>query len=192
MNELKLQQFYDHLQKNPDCQKKANEFGDDTTALAAYALELGYAITAEDLTAFMSKAKQVFEAKWKELDTAKTTMSAGEKQFMEFSKLADTDTEVAKRIAELSKSPQELIAYGKGKGFSFDTNDMKEVAKKLMEQEEELSDEELEAVAGGSTMLLLVLAFMSAAVVGGAVVAGAGVAAGAGAVAVCVLSAQSD
>jgi len=192
MNELKLQQFYDHLQKNPDCQKKAKEFGDDTTALAAYALELGYAITAEDLTAFKSKAKQVLEAKWKELDTAKASLSDGAKQFMEFSKLADTDTEVAKRIAELSKSPQELIAYGKGKGFSFDTNDMKEVAKKLMEQEEELSDEELEAVAGGSTMLLLVLAFMSAAVVGGAVVAGAGVAAGAGAVAVCVMSAQSD
>ena len=191
MNELKLQQFYDHLQKNPDCQIKAKEFGDDTTALAAYALELGYAITAEDLTAFKSKAKQVLEVKWKELDTAKASLSAGAKQFMEFSKLSDTDAEVEKRITEASQNPQELIAYGKEKGFTFDTDDMKEVAKKIMEQEEELSDEELEVVAGGGTMLLLALAFMSAAAVGGAAVVG-GVAAGAAVAAVCVMSARSD
>jgi len=70
-------------------------------------------------------------------------------QFLEFSKLADTDPEVAKRITEASKSPQELIAYGKETGFTFDMRDMEEVAKKLIEQEEELSDDELEAAAGG-------------------------------------------
>jgi len=191
MNEQRLQQFYEHLQKNQDCLTKAKEFGGDMTALAVYAAELGYEITAEELTAFTSKVKQELEVKWKELDTAKTTLSAGEKQFMEFSKLADTDPEVAKRIAELSKSPQELIVYGKGKGFSFDTNDMKEVAKKLMEQEEELSDDELEAVAGGISVFV-VLAFIAVAVVGGAAVAGGVAAAGAAAVAICLTTASSS
>jgi len=153
MNEIKLQQFYEHLQKNQDCFAKAKEFGGDMTALAAYALGLGYEITAEEFAAFDSKVKQELEAKWKELDIGKTSMSDGAKQFMEFSKLADADTEVAKRITELYKSPQEMITYGKEKGFSFDTNDMEEVAKKLMEHDEELSDDELEAVAGGVTLL---------------------------------------
>ena len=191
MNELRLQQFYEHLQKNPDCLTKAKEFGDDMSALAAYAHDLGYEVTAEELTAFGDKAKQKLEVKWKELDTAKESLTDGAKQFMEFSKLADTDPEVAKRIAELSKSPQELIAYGKGKGFSFDTNDMKEVAKKLMEQEEELSDDELEAVAGGLSVFV-VLAFIAVAVVGGAAVAGGVAAAGAAAVAICLTTASSS
>ena len=153
MNELKLQQFYDHLQKKPECLSKAKEIGSDMTALSRYALELGYEVTAEELTAFSSKAKRVLEAKMKELETSKAALSDGAKQFMEFSRLADADPEVAKRITELFKSPQEMITYGKEKGFSFDTNDMEEVAKKLMEQEEELSDDELEAAAGGVTLL---------------------------------------
>ena len=153
MNELKLQQFYSHLVKNPDCFAKAKEFGDDMTALSRYALELGYEITAEDFTAFNDKAKQILEVKWKGLDTAKESLSDGAKQFLEFSKLADTDSEIAKQITETSKSPQEMIAYGKEKGFIFDAKDMEEVAKKLMEQDEELSDDELESVAGGVTLL---------------------------------------
>jgi len=97
---------------------------------------------------------------------------------MEFSKLAETDAEVEKRITEASKSPQELIAYGKEKGFTFDTDDMKEVAIKLMEQEEELSDDELEAVAGGLTVAIaFALGIVAAIVVTGGVVVGVGVSA---------------
>ena len=177
MNELKLQQFYDHIAKKPDCLKEVKKIGDDMTALAGYAHELGYDVTAEELTAFGSKAKQIIEAKWKEIEAGKESLSAGAKQFIAFSQLADTDPEVAKRITEASKSPQEMVAYGKEKGFTFDAQDMEEVAKKLMEQEEELSDEELEAVAGGTTLfVLLVVAGM------GAVGAAVGVAVGAGAV----------
>jgi len=153
MNELKIQQFYSHLIKNPGCLAKVKELGDDMTAIAAYACELGYEVTTDVLTAHNNKTKQVLEAKWKELDDGKESLSDGAKQFMEFSKLADADTEVAKRITEMYKSPQEMINYGKEKGYSFDTKDMEEVAKKFMEQEEELSDDELEAVAGGVTLL---------------------------------------
>ena len=165
MSGLKLQQFYNHLAKNPDKLSKVKKFDGDMTALAAYAHELGYEVTAEDLTAYNNKTKQALESKWKELDAGKASMSFGAKQFMEFSKLADTDEEVAMRITEASKSPQELIAYGKEKGFVFDTKDMKEVAKKLMEQEEELSDEELEAVAGGTTATFVVLGILAAGMV---------------------------
>jgi len=153
MKELNLQQFSNHLAQNPDCLAKAKEFGDDMAALAAYAHELGYEVTAEELTVFRSKTRQTNEAKWKEIETGKESLSDGAKQFLEFSKLADTDPEVEKRITKASKSPQELITYGKEKGFTFDTKDMEEVAKKLMEQEEELSDEDLEAVAGGITVV---------------------------------------
>jgi len=165
MNEKKLQEFSNHLAKNPQCLEKAKEFEGDMTALAAYARELGYEVTAEELTAFRSKQRKALETKLKELDAGKASMSFGAKQFMEFSKLADTDEEVAMRITEASKSPQELIAYGKEKGFVFDTKDMKEVAKKLMEQEEELSDEELEAVAGGTTATFVVLGILAAGMV---------------------------
>jgi len=178
MNELKLQQFKNHLAQNPECLEKAKSFGGDMAALAAYARELGYEVTAEELTAFRSKTRKALETKLKELETDKASLSDGAKQFMEFSKLAETDAEVEKRIAEASKSPQELIAYGKEKGFVFDTDDMKEVAKKLMEQEEELSDEELEAVAGGITAAVAVgLLIVGAIGVVGGVAVGVGVAA---------------
>ena len=172
MNELKLQHFYDHLAKNPACRTRVKEIGGDMTALAAYARELGYEITAEELTVFTGKAKQMLEIKWKEIEASNESLSGGAKQFMAFSQLADTDPEVAKKIAEASKSPQDMITYGKEKGFIFDEKDMEEVAKKLMEQEEELSDEELEAVAGGTTLaVLFVISVMGAvgAVVGVAV-----------------------
>jgi len=178
MNELKLQQFKNHLAQNPQCLEKAKSFGGDMAALAAYAHELGYEVTAEELTAFRSKTIQALEVKMKELEADKTSLSAGAKQFMEFSKLAETDAEVEKRITEASKSPQELIAYGKEKGFTFDTDDMKEVAIKLMEQEEELSDDELEAVAGGLTVAIaFALGIVAAIVVTGGVVVGVGVSA---------------
>ena len=176
MNEQILQRFYDYLVKNPDCLAKAKEFGDDMTALAAYAHELGYDVTAEAFMEFKSKARQTNEAKWKEFETSKGSLSVGAKQFLEFSKLADTDPEVEKRITKASKSPQELIVYGKEKGFTFDTKDMEEVAKKLMEQEEELSDDELEAVAGGITLVGLAAVGLIAVVgvmAGGVVAVGA-------------------
>ena len=172
MNEKKLQEFSNHLAKNPQCLEKAKEFEGDMTALAAYARELGYEVTAEELTAFRSKTRKALETKLKELEASKESMSAGAKQFMEFSMLAETDEEVAKQITAASKNPQELIAYGKEKGFVFDTDDMKEVAKKLMEQEEELSDDELEAVAGGATVAIaFALGIVGAVVLVGGIVA---------------------
>ena len=181
MNETKLQQFYNHLAKNPQCLEKAKEFEGDMTALAAYARELGYEVTAEELTALRNKQIKALETKLKELEASKESMSAGAKQFMEFSKLAETEPEVEKRITEASKSPQELIAYGKEKGFVFDTDDMKEVAKKLMEQEDELSDEELEAVAGGVTVAVgVALGITAVIVLVGGVAVGVGVAAAVG------------
>jgi len=169
MKEQTLIEFITYLKTNPECFEKVKELGDDNAALAAYARELGYDFTPDDLSELKVKAQQLIGDKWRQLD--ESAMSDGAKQFMEFTKLAEVDNDIAKEVAGLSGNPQGLIEYGKEKGFVFNALDMKEVAKKLMEQEEELSDYELESVAGGITLTVLMVigtVGLVAGVVGGA------------------------
>jgi len=181
MKEQTLIEFITFLDKNRECFEKVKELGDDNAALAAYARELGYDLTPGDISELKVKAQQLIGDKWRQLD--ESAMSVGAKQFMEFSKLAETNNDIAKGVAGLSGNPQGLIEYGKEKGFVFNARDMEEVAKKLMAQEEELSDDELESVAGGIT--LTVLAVIGAVgLVGGLVGGAAAGAAVVGAVAV--------
>ena len=194
MKEQALIAFITYMEKNKECSDKVKEIGDDNAAIAAYARELGYELTPDDLSEFKAKAKQLLDDKWKQLD--EEAFAGGAKQFMEFTKLAETDNEIAKRVAELTNNPQGLIEFGKEKGFVFNARDMEEVAKKLMAQEEEINDEELETVAGGVLLgILLVVSGIAAVgavagVVGGAA-AGAAVV-GAVACATAVTSAVSD
>ena len=65
----------------------------------------------------------------------------------------ETDKEVEKRLEELSAGTQEeLIAYGREKGFTFNGQDLQAVGKDTLEPSDELNDEELELVAGGTTL----------------------------------------
>ena len=182
MNEQKFGKFSEYLVKNKECLEKMKGLGNDFAALAAYTCELGFDFTPDDMKDFMSGLQQEIGSKWKNIESVQT-LSSGAKQFMAFSKLADADAETAKQIAELSKNPQDLIAYGKEKGFDFDEKDIKEVAKELMEQEEELSDEELESVAGGVTL------FLAVAIIAGVVAVSAGVGAAVTTAAVCGVAA---
>ena len=182
MNEQKFSEFSEYLAKNKNGLEKVKELGNDYAALAEYARELGYDLSPDEIKHFLAGTQKEIESKWSNLDSEQT-LSDGAKQFMAFSKLADADAETAKQIAELSKNPQDLIAYGKEKGFDFDEKDIKEVAKELMEQEEELSDEELESVAGGVTL------FLAVAIIAGVVAVSAGVGAAVTTAAVCGVAA---
>jgi predicted ribosomally synthesized peptide with nif11-like leader len=176
MKEQTLIAFITYLDKNKECSEKVKELGNDNAAIAAYARELGYNFTPDELSDFKAKAQQLIGDKWRQLD--EEAFTGGAKNFMEFTKLAETDNEIAKRVAELSGKPQGLIEFGKEKGFDFNAQDMKKVAKKLMEQEEELSDEELESVAGGFTLSIVAVIGLVAGVgglVGGAAVGAAAV-----------------
>ena len=194
MKEQALIAFITYMEKNKECSEKVKELGDDNAAIAAYARELGYELSPDDLTEFKAKAKQLLDEKWQQL--GEEAFTGGAKQFMEFTKLAETDDEIAKRVAELTNNPQGLIEFGKEKGFVFNARDMEEVAKKLMEREEEINDEELETVVGGFVLgAMLVVAGIAAVgtvagVVGGAVAGGAVI--GAVLCATAVTSAVSD
>jgi len=181
VNEQKFSEFSEYLAKNKECLEKVKELGSDYAALAEYASELGYDLSPDEIKYFLAGKQQEIEATWSNLGSEQT-LSDGAKQFMAFSKLADTDAKIAEQIAELSGCPQELIAYGKEKGFNFDENDIKEVAKKLMEREEEISDTELETVVGGTLIVGLAL-------LGTVALVSAGVGAAVGTAAICGVAA---
>ena len=65
-------------------------------------------------------------------------------------KCSEEDETVKNRLNELvAGDPSAVIAYGKELGYDFTEKDLDQLGKALLEQEEELSDEELEQVAGG-------------------------------------------
>jgi len=71
-----------------------------------------------------------------------------------------SDENVAKRLEKIaSGTTDDFIAYGKENGFIFDEQDMKSVTHGILEKTDELSEEDLENVAGGvfaSVIALLV------------------------------------
>ena len=133
----------------------------------------------------MDKAQKLLKAKMrKKLAKPNVSISPGAKEFYALIKLAENDEEVAKRLTELVEgAPEELIAYGKEKGFTFDAQDMQAIGENILEPTDELSDEELELAAGGLVDIGLALVFVGCvlglAAVGGVAVAGGAAAGGA-------------
>jgi len=169
-----MERFSEFMANNQECQEKVKSFGGDLDALAAYAAELGYDISAAELQEYQDKALQSIKGRIQKIQQSEASLSPGVKDFYKLIELSDKNEEVAKRLAELGTgTPEELIAYGKEKGFIFDKQDMKSVANEIIEPKDELSEEELEQVAGG-----VVLAFlMAGAAVAGFAIASAGAAA---------------
>lgn len=88
--------------------------------------------------------------------------------------------DVAKKVAALDfKDPKDLIDFAGTYGFEVTEADMAAYSEKLVEEKKELSDEELEKAAGGTTVFLAVAA----------ITVGAGVAASLAAVAAGVFTA---
>ena len=94
MKEQALLAFIDYMKKNKECSDKVKEIGDDNAALAAYANELGYELTPDDLSEFKAKAKQLLDEKWQQL--GEEAFTGGAKQFMELQSLPRQITRLQK------------------------------------------------------------------------------------------------
>ena len=155
-----MEKFFKFLAENPENQAKVQSFGSgggDMDALAAYARELGYEVSPEELREYQENALRVLKGRLQKARRPDAPLSPGAREFYALIKLAETDESVAGRLAELAAgTSMELIAYGREKGFIFDEQDMQAIGKDILEPSDELSDEELELAAGGTTVLLFV------------------------------------
>ena len=84
-----------------------------------------------------------------------------------------TDEELARKLEEAGTDVNEIIRLGKENGCEFTADNLMALQNLTVKSDVELSDEELEKVAGG-----FVTAFVGGLMVGVAVAAGAGVAVG--------------
>ena len=87
------------------------------------------------------------------------------KAFYAMLKLAETNEEVREQLERMAQDTtrEELIAYGKEKGFIFDEQDLEAVSKDILEPTDELNEEELEKVAGGTTADAVTAGYMTSA-----------------------------
>ena len=173
MGQKGLEQFLNFVATSRDLQEQMKGLGGDVDALAAFARELGYDVSPEELRSYTDKAREMLKSRLQQAQREPgASQSPGVKEFFALMKLGESDEAVGKRLDELSGgTPEELIAYGKEKGFLFSREDMLDIGKDILEPSDELSDEELELVAGGTTMGLLV-AFLVGGLIGGVAVAG--------------------
>jgi predicted ribosomally synthesized peptide with nif11-like leader len=164
MSRENLEKFSKFLMENKERQSKVKSFGDDVDALAAYAQESGYDLSPDELREQRDKALLLIKNRvQKKLRQPDVSLSPGAREFCKFIELADNDEGMSKRLSELSAgAPKEIIAFGKEKGFTFTEQDMQAFGKSILDSSEELSDEELEMVAGGDpTITLGIIAAMA-------------------------------
>ena len=155
MSKEKMEGFFKFLLENKEAQAKLKSFGGDVDALAAYAREHGYDFSAEELREQRDKMRRLIKDRVQKLQQPDASLSPGAQEFGKLVKLGETDEEVGKRLAEFTLgSADELIAYGKEKGFNFNRQDMKDFAESIMKPSDGLSEEELELAAGGCIALV--------------------------------------
>ena len=151
MDKSKLEQFFQRMAEDATIQEQVKSFGGDMDALATYAGEMGYDVSAEELREYTNNALKILTARLQEKAAGpQAAKSPGAQAFFALTKLAETDEGVAKRLDELAEgSAEELIAYGKELGFLFTKQDILDIGKDILEQSDELNDDELGLVAGG-------------------------------------------
>ncbi|MCL2048809.1 MAG: Nif11-like leader peptide family RiPP precursor [Defluviitaleaceae bacterium] len=156
MNSESVEQFFKFLLDNKECQATVRDFGGDVNAITAYAREQGYDFSADELSEYQNKAQRILDGRMrKKLEQPEASLTPGIREFHALIKLAETDEETAKRLDALNMAaPEQLIAYGKEKGFVFNEQDIQAFGKDILEPSDELSDEELELAAGGTTVLV--------------------------------------
>ena len=156
MGKEKMEGFFKFLLEDKEAQAKLKSFGGDLDALAAYAREQGYDFSPEELREQRDKAQQFIKVRVHKMRQPDASLSPGAREFGKLIKLGETDERMGKRLAEFTLgSADELIAYGKEKGFNFDRQDMKEFAESIMQPSDGLSDEELELAAGGCAGMVM-------------------------------------
>jgi predicted ribosomally synthesized peptide with nif11-like leader len=109
------------------------------------------------------------------------------KHLKEYGKMIAENEEIKDRAKEIGFDVEGQIAYGKELGFDFSMEDMQALAEEAGVSEDELSEEQLEQIAGGIATTTIaagaVLAGLALLVIGGGAVAsgfGIGYAAGKG------------
>ena len=168
-----IEKFVLFLAEDKEAQAKARSFGGDVDALAAYAMESGFEVSASKLREFREDSMRLLEPKLKKAEQARASGTPGTQAFYALLELAETDSETASRLEELSTGTRaDLIAYGREKGFIFDEQDLDAVGNDILEPSEELSEEELELVAGGTTAAAVAFVFIGMAIVLGVFIGG--------------------
>ena len=173
-----LEKLIQLMSADDECREHSKSIGSDMEALVAYAKELDCDVSPEELHECREKSLKLLKGRMKQSQRSEASLSPGVREFYALVDLSETDKEVEKRLAEISAGTrEELIAYGREKGFNFDEQDIQAVSKDILEPTDELSEEELELVAGGTTafgaFLVLGLVLGGAAVlVGGFIVGG--------------------
>ena len=95
----------------------------------------------------------------------------GMRNLHRFVQLVGENKEIAEKVQEISfDDPKAIIAYARDLGFEFDEKDLEEFGGNMLERSDELSEEELEMVAGGFVDLMALVAFLSIAAAGAAAV----------------------
>ena len=148
----KIEGFVKFLAQDKEREKKIHSLGGDVDALVAYAKECGFDLNRDELRAYQERQRKLMEAKIKKGAAQKSALPPGAKAFYSLLELGETDEEVREQLERLARDTtrEELIAYGKEKGFIFDERDLDAVGKDILELHDELSEEELEMVAGGT------------------------------------------
>ena len=169
MGKNRLEQFFKRMAEDQTILAKVKSFNGDPDALAAYAGELGYDVSAEQLRTYTDNALKMMAAKLqKKAADFEAAESPGAQAFFALTKLADTDEDIAKRLEELAEgTPEELIAYGAEKGFAFAKQDLVAIGKDMLEPSDELNEEELEMVAGGIAVTILCSLVVGGVIAGG-------------------------
>jgi len=151
-----LNRFMQFLAENQEAANKVKEVGvENLEAIAAYARELGYEFDRQELEEVMNKVTELYGTRIKK--NLEKAIAAGDKEqrpgmrnLHRFVQLVGENAEIAKKMQEIGFSdPGAIIAYAREHGFEFDERDLEEFGSQMLEQSDELSEEELEQVAGG-------------------------------------------
>jgi len=158
MRRENLEEFLKFIAENEEHRTKVNSFGSDADEAAAYAQKLGYDVSPDELRECWQKSLDLlWDRASGKLGRPADTLSSGAGELLALMKLAEDDEETSERLLELATgAPEALIAFGKEKGFSFNERDIQAVGEDILEPSDELSDEDLEMAAGGTTVLLFV------------------------------------
>ena len=152
MNREGLESFLEFAGNNQEHKDKIRNLT-DVEAMTDYARSLGYDVSAEELQRYKDKTEELLKARLLKAQGPEVSLSPGTRDFYALINLAETDAEVDKRLGELAAgTKEELIAYGREKGFNFDEKDIEGISESILEPSDELSDEELEMAAGGTTL----------------------------------------
>jgi len=149
-----LERFILFLAEDKERQDKVKAFAGDMDALSAYAKEFGFYLSPETLWEYREQSLELLESRMKQARQVRASQRPGVRDFYALLALAETDEEAARRLCSLTEGTlPELIAYGKEKGFIFDEQDLEAVGKDILEPSDELSEEELEIISGGTTVV---------------------------------------